>query len=253
MNLITIRRTLDPSFLNEVANHAEVRPWLGGDGAQVDLTPLVSNPNNFAFVGDHGGFIAHKQGDGVYEVHSLFRPEGRGEHVLEAAREAQRFMFAATDCTELRTKCPDGNAAALGLCRAGGFQSLFRRERFWPHDGQLVGASFHNLTIQRWIARDDEVVALGHWFHEKLTTTKVDSGSERVIHEDDEVHDRYVGASVLMIKSGNPRKAVWSYNRWAAFAGYAPIKLLSDAPVLIDVVDAVISPKGDDMEILLCR
>lgn len=253
MILNVLRRTMDARKLNEVANHPEVRAWLGGGAGAIDLSDLVSNPANVAFEGAHGGFIAHKQGDGVYEVHSLFVPEGRGEFVMEAAREAQRFMFCATDCTELRTKCPDGNAAALGLCRAGGFQHLFRREKCWPANGEMVGASYHSLNIQRWISRDDQVAEVGHWFHEKLTEAKLSDGSDRPVHDDDEAHDRYVGASVLMIKSGNPRKAVWSYNRWAVFAGYAPIKLLSDAPVIIDVVDAVVAPRGDDMEILLCR
>jgi hypothetical protein len=56
-----------------------------------------------------------------------------------------------------------------------------------------------------------------------------------------------------MALAQNPRKGVWAYNRWAVFAGYLPIALVSDAPVVIDVVDAVVTANGPDMEVLLCR
>ncbi len=250
--LSRLKRTLDPSALNRVANHPEVRPWLGGEG-EVDLTGLVMNPANFAFQGEHGGFIAQKIGEGRYEVHSLFLPSGRGGESLACAAEGMAFMFCATDCSELVTKCPEGNPAALGLARAGGFREQFRRERCWPFNGEMVSVSYQALSLQRWVERDAECLNVGHWFHEKLTSLKSAHGSELPVHDDDDAHDRAVGASVRMVLAGNPRKAVWAYNRWAVFAGYAPITLLSEAPVLIDVVDAIVSPCGADMEIVLCR
>mgnify|MGYP003654839164 CR=1 FL=1 len=44
-----------------------------------------------------------------------------------------------------------------------------------------------------------------------------------VDHEDDAVHDRYVGAAISMIRCGNADKAETVYNKWALMAGYAPI------------------------------
>ena len=253
MKLTKLKRSFDPAPFNEVANHQDVRPWLGGGDGPLDLSGLVSNPANFCFLSEVGGFIAHKLGEGRYEVHSLFKPEGRGGFAIQCAREGMAFMFLATDCSELVTKCPDGNGAALGLARIGGFQEQFRRERCWTFGVETVGVSYQALPLQRWLMRDGECLKRGQWFHDKLEAAKRDVGSGLVVHEDDEAHDRYVGASVGMVLAGNPRKAVWAYNRWAVFAGYAPITLLSEAPPVIDVVDAVVAPNGGDMEVLLCR
>ena len=247
-----IRRSFDAARFNEIANHESVRPWLGGEG-ELDLAGIVSNPANVALLGDHGGFVNHNLGEGRYEVHSLFLPEGRGSVAIEAMRRGMEYMFTATDCVELVTKCPDGNRAALGIARVGGIEEQFRREAAWSFNGDLVGVSYRAISLAKWISRAPECLVRGQWFHKKLEAAKVNSGSNLVAHEDDEAHDRAVGASVLMALAGNARKSVWAYNRWAIFAGYQPIMLLSDAPILIDVVDAIVSPKADDMEILLCR
>ena len=37
MTLKVLRRTMDAERLNEIANNADVRPWLGGEG-RIDLT-----------------------------------------------------------------------------------------------------------------------------------------------------------------------------------------------------------------------
>lgn len=247
-----LRRTMDASRLNEIANHNEVRPHMGGDGdGPVDFTAFALNHANICFVGEHACFLCHKLDAGLYEVHSMVLPEGRGAYALECVREGLRYMFCATDCIEIVTRCPDGNGAALGLARAAGFQETFRRERIWA--GGETGVSFQSMTLARWRGRDSVIAGIGAWFHEKLAEAKREVGSGLPAHDDDDAHDRAVGASVLMVRAGNPAKAIWAYNRWAVFAGYAPAALLSEAPVLIDIVDAIVSPAGDDMEVVLCR
>jgi hypothetical protein len=87
-------RTLDPAFLNEVANTPAVRVHLGGDGP-LDLAPLIEDRNNITLVCEHGGFI-FRNADGfgfVRELHSMFLPEGWGRSVVEAAREATQYVF----------------------------------------------------------------------------------------------------------------------------------------------------------------
>lgn len=253
MILERLRRTFDPARFNEIANHPDVRPWLGGADGPLDLSPVVGDPANVAFIGEGAGFICHKIGDGRYEVHSMALPEARGAGTIELVREGMRFMFCATDCTELVTKCPDGNAAALGIARASGFQEIFRREHCWPFRGDMVGVSYQSITFDRWRARDPIIAERGDWFHAKLECAKLAKGSTLPVHAEDEAHDRAVGAAVLMVLAGNPRKAVWSYNRWAIFAGYAPIMLLSESPAVLDVADAIVTPNGAEMEVLLCR
>lgn len=250
---MTLRRTFDATFLNQVVNHAEVRPWLGGDG-EIDLSAVIGNPNNFALVNDYGGWIVARVDAGLYDVHSQFLPEGRNAALIDDMRAAIHFMFTATDCIELVTRCPDNNKAALGLARTAGFREIFRREESWPvKDDKPCGCSFQSLPFDRWRAMDETLPAIGHWFHERLENEKLKAGSSLVVHADDEAHDRAVGAAIAMARAHNPQKAVFTYNRWANFAGYAPIMLISEHPPTFDVLDAIVTLKGDDMEVLQCR
>lgn len=250
---MTIRRTFDPAFLNTVVNHAEVRPWLGGDG-EIDVSAVVADPQNFALVNDHGGWIVARLDAGLYEAHSQFLPEGRSPALIDDMKEAIAFMFTATDCVELVTRCPDNNKPALGLARAAGFRESFRREECWPvKNDKPCGVSFQSMPFDRWRANDERTLEAGRWFHDRLEAEKIKAGSELDVHSDDEAHDRAVGAAVLMIKAGNPLKGVFTYNRWAKFAGYAPITMIGEHPPTFDIVDAIVALKGEDMEVLQCR
>ncbi len=83
-------RTLDAAFLNEVANDPEVRPFLGRSGA-LDLAPLISDPNNYCFVCDQGGFVGIKLQPGLYELHTIFRP-GDAAHVPRESTDRAHRM-----------------------------------------------------------------------------------------------------------------------------------------------------------------
>lgn len=252
--LLYTRRVLNADRINQIANDPSVRPWMGGEG-ELDLSAAVGDSANITFLSneDNGAYLCHKTGDGVYEVHSMFLPSGRGGYAVDCMREALRFMFCATDCVELRTRIPDNNEMAKGIGKVAGFQEIFRRDNYWPSPEGLIGCSHQSMSLDVWRGRDTDIRQHGELFHEKLEAAKIEMGSPLPVHDEDEAHDRAVGASMLMALNGNPRKAVWAYNRWAIFAGYAPISLLSDAPVLVDVVDAIVAPKGGEMEIVLCR
>lgn len=240
-----LRRVMDAHFLNEIANDPEVRPYLGGGEGVLDLTPLCANPANVCLTTAGGGWIMHAIGPGRYEVHSLFPPGGR-EGLMTAMREGLRYMFCATDCTELVSKAPASNGAAIGLARAAGFKERFRRPSALPSFNEPV--AFFSLPLEAWMWRDEELKVAGEWFHERL-----ERALGEVPHDEDEAHNRAVGLAVTMLRAGNPVKAVAFYNKWAVFAGYAPIALLSERPVIVDVVSAVIGVNGDDMEVLACR
>lgn len=248
-------RTLDPALLNAAANHPHVFPHLGFPGGTeaVDLAPLVTNADNVCMVNEAGGFLAQKVGPGIYEIHSMRTPEGRGDTV-GAAAGALRYLFTATDALEARTKVPACNPAAAGLARAAGFSEVFTREGAWlKPDGQRCSVSYQTLTLDGWRERDITVELDGTAFHQRLEKAKAEAGSALADHPHDESHDRAVGAAVQMIRAGNAEKAVYTYNSWAAFAGYAPITLLSLHPVIIDLVDAVVEVRNNEMEILQCR
>lgn len=238
-----IRRTFDPSFLNTVANHPEVLPFIGGNGAAVDLTALISNRANIAIEADHGGWILTRLEPGIYELHTMFLPEGRGKLYFTEARDALRYVFVETDATEIVTKCPDSNRSAAAAANIAGFKEKFRREKAWA-DGS--GISYRSLTIEDWRQKDAEVLRAGRWFHERL-----DDLINHAAHDEDEAHDRAVGSAVLMARAGALPKGIAFYNRWARFAGYVEAQLLG--PNIVDFAEAIIEVKGQDMAVLLHR
>lgn len=244
-----MQRTMDASHLNAVANDPDVRPQLGGVG-ELDLTGLLADASNVALQNEHGGFIFCRQDAGRYELHTLFRPAGRGLALLTAAADAARYMFTATDCLEIVTKCPEPNRAADVMVRRCGFRPLFERAGAWE-DGSAI--RYFWLSLEDWRGQDPVIVDEGEAFHDLIERAKRERGSELPIHPDDEAHDRAAGAAMLMAKAGQVRKAVWSYNRWAMLAGYAPVKLLSETPPVIDIQDAVLGLRGGALEVLLCR
>jgi len=233
-------RTLDPSFLTSVANHPEVRPYLKGNGL-LDLTEIISNPSNIALQYNGGGWVLIQVSVGVYEVHSMFLPEFRGRHVAECLTDALEYVFIHTDCHRLVTQIPDDNKQAKALGKMAGFRPWFRRSE----------SDYMRIELEDWAQSSESCKVAGEGFHNLLEAAKVDAGSRLESHDDDPAHDHAVGAAVLMCQSGNGAKAVWYYNAWAVCAGYAPIKLVSVNPLVIDVVDAVL--EGPEMKVILCR
>ncbi len=243
-------RTMDAGFLNSVANHPEVRLWLGGVGP-LDLTDVLADANNYAFQNESGGLVYEKIDAGLYEVHSLFLPEGRGASAFNLMDESLRYMFVQTECQEIVTKVPDDNSAALGAARAKGFATSFRLETGWTTpEGLRVGMAIMRLPLSKWIGKDDLVEAKGRWFHERLEEL---TNNAIPVHYDEAAHNRAVGASIMMAQAGNVLKAIGSYNVWAHIAQYPLIKPLSLIPLIIDMDQAVIEFKGNDMEILKCQ
>jgi hypothetical protein len=252
--LTALSRTMDADRLNDVANHPDVFPWLGflGQPGDLDLSPVIENPANFALDCEHGGYVLINQGGGQYEAHTMFLPTGRAV-AHAAAVEGFRYLFTATDCQRVVTKVPAGNVHAAAHAKRCGFEELFTRAAVWPGQAGPEDVSYQELTLDRWLACDPETLAKGQWFHGELEAAKIAAGSIREVHEDDEAHDRAVGAAVLMFQAGNASKAAWHYNRWAALAGFAPLSVVSLTPLVVDVVDAVIEVTRAGMEVLKCR
>ncbi len=244
-----MKRTMDAAFLNSIANNPEVRPTLGGTGA-IDLTGLIANPNNVALETESGGFLVVKLEAGIYECHSMFLTEGRGNEVLNAMRAGLSYMFTRTDCVEMVTKAPEANKAAFGAARIMGFSVTYRLDKGWPLDDESFGpVDCMSLPIYKWMQKDKASQEKGEWFHhrlEEITQGKLPA------HYDEPSHNRAVGASVLMFQSGNNLKAVNTYNVWAARSGFPPIKPLSFTPVIIDMDQVIVEISDGDMEVLRC-
>jgi hypothetical protein len=240
-----IARTMDAAFLNEVANHPEVRPWLGGEEGPLNLTPVVENPSNIALVTEGGGFVLVALMPGVYELHTLFLPTARGAPFFAAASEMFRFMFAETDCLEILTKCPDDNGPARIAAGRVGFRERFRRDDAWAPG---VGVSYRVFSVDDFFIRDAECLKIGRWFHEELEGAKASAHITSFSHPDDETHDRAVGAAILMVRAGHPAKGIGFFNRWAIFAGYRQVQALGCG--VYNIGDALIELRGESMRVV---
>lgn len=142
-----MRRTFDGALLNAVANDPEVRTWLGGDGA-VDLSALLSDLNNIALVDEVGGFVMIRQEAGLYDCHTLYPPEARGKHALQAAQGVLRWMFTRTDATALSGVFPASNRRVEGFGKLLGFQMVHERLT------HLGTAQCGFLTLEKWVGTD---------------------------------------------------------------------------------------------------
>lgn len=241
-----IYRTMNAAHFNEVCNHPEVRPWLKYpvDGP-IDTSALLNDPGNYALAALGGGFILIAGPAASYEVHSQFVPEGR-RHSFEAMRAGMDYMFTRTNALQLTTFLPDDNPAARGLGMKGGFRDWFKRD--------LGGAGVQaRIDIDDWIANAAELEADGERFHAALEKAKADAGSELPVHAHDPVHERYVGAAYRMFSRGQCQKGQAIYNRWAENSGYAKIRLISEAPPVVDAIDAIVTLDGGEIQVLQCR
>lgn len=234
-----ITRTHDPAYLTEVANHPEVRPYVGPGVEPLDLTGLISNPANVALEAEGGGWVLINLMPGVYELHTLFKVEGRGAGYFAAASEALRWMFTHTDCLEILTRCPDDNPAARMAAVKVGFRERFRRDGVWQSGlGEACGVSYQAFTLDGWFQRDDAIEAEGRHVMGEIGGLP-----------EDPIYARLLGAAVLMARHGQTGKAVGMFNRTAAFAGYDPIVALRAD--LLDVQSALVHVKADGVGVLL--
>lgn len=228
-----------PEFLESVANHPRIFhavSWYGQDG--IDLSPIWHKCIGLEF--ETGGWVCDQLETGRYEVHTLFLPGSR--NVREKAAIALRHMFCATDALELVTKVPNDLPHALKLAYDMGFKPAFTRERAWQRANGMVGMSYLRMTIDDWAQGNKELEALGHEFHEKL--------GEHQTHDDDHIHDQYVGLGVACALAGQPGKGVWLYNRWARFAGYQEMEF-SDGVARFDNTEVSIGSQG--LEVKVCQ
>lgn len=243
-----IHREYDARVINEIINHPEVRPWLGGFGT-LDLSPgLADTRNVLLMAGETGGLFFHWQEPGIYEVHTQFLPENRGLAAFGAAREAVDWMFSHTDMCELWTKCPESNRGAKVLTTTLGGKVWFKRPQGWTHgDGTKEAMLYYTMSYGEWAEHSRATPKLGQQFHDDLEA-RLPSFRP---HEDDLTHFAQVGAVVMCSRGGQLAKGVAFYNRWARFACYPLISPISASPPVLDIGDGVkIMLTDTDFEVL---
>lgn len=252
---MTIKRHYTAQALNGVVNHPSVLPWVKGGykGTKLDLTPLVENRDNVLLMGAHGGVFFVQHQPGLYEAHVSVIPEGRGKWTLDMVNETLRWMFTKTDAVEITTRVPKGNLGALALVRAIHGSLEFTLPKGWIFNDQFVPAGIYSLSVQDWQRTAPGLIERGEWFHHRLEAEQEKLGNFEPNHPDDPIHDRYVGAAVETILGGQPRKGVIFYSRWAAMAGYAPISIVTETPLVLDIGTALIAIRNNDFWVMGCR
>jgi hypothetical protein len=90
---VELRRSLDADAINRICNHPEVLPSLSLHLETIDVSGLLADKRNVAFLGEFGGALFHWCAPGVYAAHDFFLPQGRGKWALKASRFMLAEMF----------------------------------------------------------------------------------------------------------------------------------------------------------------
>lgn len=241
-------RNFNWKFLESIANRPDIRPNLGGEGP-VPLEAMVMNPSNYCFTCPIGGFILVRVFDKVYEAHSLFIPERKGANdIVQLMRLVQAYMFTNTDCDLIMTKIPRGNKGAANIALVGRFKSIGWDEQW--NAGH--GAEVMHFPLDTWARVCYSTLEAGRNFHSILEREKAKASLDVSSHPEDELHNRMVGATVLMAQAGNVVKAVNFYNEWAVQFGYGPLSLISEQPVVVNIGDAIVGVEDGRMVVMRC-
>lgn len=229
----------DIGRIEAICNLPEIRMWTACDGATPTTGAKWVTAPSFSVIGEEGCFLAKQLDPGRYAIHTNLLPEHRGLAGLKACREALAVAFLQTDALQLVTYVPATIPQAGVMARMAGFRHVFDRPKLWPVDGVKADMGFYVLTIDDWIARGN-CNAAGQAFHARLHG---ELGAPA--HPEDPIHNNYVGAAVDMIRAGQVHKALEVFNQFARFAGYQPVKLVSTAPLRIDIRDCVLRIEGE--------
>lgn len=245
--LATLRRETSAERINAIVNHPSVYPFVRGHAIDpLDVSSLTNDPANVLLVGEHGGLLFHQVAANLYEAHTSVLPAGRGAWAIMFAHAALHWMFSRTLAMEIFTRVPQGNKGALGLVRAIHGRFEFERQNGWIMDFDPVPAGIYTRSVADWMRNAPGLAERGAWFHDRLEAEYARHGRQEPPHDDDTVHDRYVGAATEMILGGQPDKGVLFYNRWALMAGYQPVQIIARSPLTIDIKDAFLIVRDDD-------
>lgn len=120
--VLDIGRSFDADRLNHIVNHSSVRPHVGGDpSVYLDLSHLIANRDNYALLGEHGGFFFTWTAPGTYEIHAFILPEGRGPQARDLALAARDYM-QREGATHLWTRVERGAENVRKFTLAGGLK-----------------------------------------------------------------------------------------------------------------------------------
>lgn len=120
---VVLRRSFDAAAINRICNHPAVQDGLSLGQGEIDVTALISDEKNIAFLGEYGGAMFHWSAPGIYDAHDFFLPEGRGKWATEASLSMLGMMFGAFGARMIWAATPVENKACRFFNRRLGFKS----------------------------------------------------------------------------------------------------------------------------------
>lgn len=227
--------------LNRIANHPDILPWVQGPHpAPLDFSDAIQDPRNVLLMSQHGGLLFSQLSPGIYEVHTMVLPEGRGEWALMLAKACLHWMFTRTDAMEVVTKCPRGNVAAHALARAAGMREAFDTQPIWPLREKIVPCKVYSLTIQDWMAAAPGLEDRGRWVKRRLGWEGIDLTSKPSPGA-----LRYHGLAFEMFLSGQVHKGVLLLARWSMLCGLHVPEVVSERPASIAFQGGIVIVRDD--------
>lgn len=254
-----VHRTFDPGEVNPILNDPTVFPLISLPGqSAMDATELLADARNVAIATEGGVILFTPDPDwasGIYNVHTNFKGDCRGEYALGASLAAYRWMFTHTECLHLQTMVPVFNRGADAFCRRVGASFAFVIKGLWPRPGEPpCDVRFYYLSVHDWLRKHGgPLIEVGRAFHKRLHEEYARHAFCPKAHPDEAAHDMQVGFCVETIYGGEPEKAIILYNRWARFAGYGQISLKAKNPLLIDLGESLLEVANGSFKVIKCR
>lgn len=249
---VELEREFSAKRINEVLNHPEVRPSIADGNGPVDITEQVRDPKNVLLMGKFGGCFCYQLAPGIYEVHTQVLPEGRGPWALAFVKAGSHFMFTKTDAVEIVTRVPHGHGTARTLSVAAGMQFELTRPDGCKFGGKLTAVDIFTLHIQAWVQKAAGLIDTGKFVHAEMNRQAKLKGIKEQPHENDDDHNRIVGAVFDMVKGGQIDKAAALYNRWALIARHPLIKPISATPPTIGMDIGLMRLVNGKIELVPC-
>lgn len=114
----------DAEKINALINDATIRRWTLLGDKTLDLAESLTSGKALFFGDEHGGFLLHDEGSGIWSVHTQFLKGFRGSRVMSIARDAMEYMFQKTSCLAMSTFVEHGNRSAKALALGAGFNRV---------------------------------------------------------------------------------------------------------------------------------
>lgn len=247
-----LSRATDATFINAVVNDPSVRPYVYGPPGPLDLTPIISNPNNFVLTGKHGGMVMIEVMPHVFELHAQVLPDGRGLWAQTMADQSVAWLFMHTRANEIIVRIPVNNVPALMMARACGAIAEHRIEQYLggPEESEVT---LFSGRIQDWIRTAPGLSKEGAEFRERLSQKYAMLGISLQEPKTSLWSDRHLGAAMMMILNGQPIKGVLVYNRWACMAIESPMDILCADPLIVGTKWFKIEVQQGDFEVIPCH